>query len=45
MEQFKSTNEKEFYRKEIIKMVEKIENKSILEYLHTFIKLFLEKWG
>ncbi len=45
MEQFKSINEKEFYRKEIIKMVEKIENKSILEYLHTFIKLFLEKWG
>lgn len=35
---------KETLRKEIIEMVEKIENTSILEYLHTFIKLFLKKW-
>ena len=29
----------------IIEMVEKIENQDTLEYLCTFIKLFLEKWG
>ena len=33
------------YRCQIIEMVGKIENPGILEYLHTFIKLFLEKWG
>lgn len=41
----KKSNEKENYMKEIIEMMEKIENPCILEYLHTFIKLFLEKWG
>lgn len=33
------------YKGEIIKMVEKIDNVGILEYLHMFIKLFLAKWG
>lgn len=33
------------YRRQIIDMVGKIENKGMLEYLHTFIRLFLEKWG
>lgn len=33
------------YGKLIIEMVEKVSNQGILEYLHTFIKLFLEKWG
>lgn len=37
--------EKEFYKEKIIEMVGEIENPGILEYLHTFIKLFLEKWG
>jgi len=26
-------------------MIEKIEDAGTLGYLHTFIKLFLEKWG
>ena len=38
-------NEKEVYRQRIIEMVEKIDNAGTLEYLHTFIKLFLERWG
>ena len=33
------------YKNMIIETVEKIENPGILEYLHTFIRLFLEKWG
>lgn len=37
--------EKDYYKDKIIEMIKKIENQSILEYLHTFIKLFLEKWG
>ena len=38
-------NEKEEYRKQIIEMIEGIENAGTLSYLHTFIKLFLERWG
>ena len=38
-------NEKEGYRQRIIEMVKKIDNAGTLEYLHTFIKLFLERWG
>lgn len=34
-----------FQKQKIVKLVEKIENPGILEYLYTFIKLFLEKWG
>ena len=37
--------ENDYYKRKIIEMVEKIENAGTLEYLHTFIKLFLEKWG
>lgn len=33
------------YRERIIGMVEKINNQGTLEYLYTFIKLFIEKWG
>lgn len=33
------------YRENIIRMINSIEKPGILEYLNTFIKLFLEKWG
>lgn len=33
------------YKKEIIDMVQKINKLGTLEYLHTFIRLFLENWG
>lgn len=33
------------YKKEIIEMINGIKKTGTLEYLHTFIKLFLEKWG
>ena len=33
------------YKTEIIKMIKNINNSGTLEYLYTFIKLFLEKWG
>lgn len=33
------------YGEMIIEMVERINNQSTLEYLHRFLKLFLEKWG
>lgn len=33
------------YKKSIIELVEQISNQGALEYLYTFIKLFLEKWG
>ena len=33
------------YKTKIIKMIERVNNNGTLEYLHTFIKLFLEKWG
>lgn len=32
-------------KNQIIELLDKIENEEILEYLCTFIKLFLEKWG
>ena len=32
------------YKTEIIAMIEGIQNQGKLEYLHTFIKLFLSKW-
>lgn len=35
----------EDYKKRIIEMIHKINDAGILEYLHTFIKLFLERWG
>lgn len=33
------------YKKEIIGMINGIKKAGALEYLYTFIKLFLEKWG
>ena len=41
----KVTDSSPDYESEIVEMVCKIENTEILEYLYTFIKLFLEKWG
>lgn len=32
-------------QKLIIEMIGGVNNKGTLEYLYTFIKLFLEKWG
>ncbi len=39
------SEQKNIYKNKIIEVVAKIENPGILEYLYTFIKLFLEKWG
>jgi hypothetical protein len=33
------------YKSGIISMIEKIEKPGTLEYLYTFIYLFLERWG
>ena len=33
------------YKKEIIEMINGIKKTGTLEYLYTFIKLFLEMWG
>lgn len=33
------------YKKEIIEMINGIKKIGTLEYLYTFIKLFLERWG
>lgn len=33
------------YKEKLIRLIEKIDDDSKLEYLYTFIKLFLEKWG
>ena len=33
------------YRKELIKMIENVKSEGVIEYLYTFIRLFLEKWG
>ena len=35
----------EEYREEIIALLDKIKDAGALAYLHTFIKLFAEKWG
>ena len=35
----------ENYKDELIKIVSNVENSGALEYLYTFVKLFLEKWG
>lgn len=32
-------------KKNIIRMINGIQDKGILEYLNRFIELFLEKWG
>ena len=33
------------YKEKIIEMVNKINKLNILEYIYSFLKLFLEKWG
>ena len=33
------------YKEEIKKMLDSLNNAGTLEYLYTFIKLFVEKWG
>ena len=33
------------YKKMIIEYIEDIENVNALEYIYTFIKHFIEKWG
>lgn len=30
---------------ELIKIIEKTNDAGTIEYLHTFVKLFMEKWG
>jgi len=35
----------EFHKKSIIELIENTNTTEVLEYLHTFIELFLEKWG
>jgi hypothetical protein len=35
----------EEYRKKIIEMITKVESVGTLEYIYTFLKLFIEKWG
>lgn len=37
--------ETENLRLQLIEMIDKIKDAGTIEYLHTFIKLFLEKWG
>ena len=32
-------------KKELLDIISEIEDAGTIEYLHTFIKLFLEKWG
>lgn len=43
MDQSKDNKEKEFYRREIIKMTEKIENPTLLMKIFIFIKTWLEE--
>lgn len=34
-----------YYKNETIKMIQKINRVDILNYLETFIRLYVEKWG
>lgn len=38
-------DEKERLRLQLIEMIVIIESAGTIEYLHTFVKLFLEEWG
>lgn len=40
-----SEDSQQNHKDQIIRMVVKIENPDALEYLHTFVCLFLKKWG
>ena len=33
------------YKAELIDLINDIKNDKVTEYLYTFVKLFLEKWG
>ena len=33
------------YEEELVTLIRNIKHEGILEYLYTFVKLFLEKWG
>lgn len=35
----------EYYREKIVEMIIKVDKIGVLEYLHTFISIFIEKWG
>ena len=37
--------DKNDYREKIIEMIDEISNVGTLEYLYTFISLFINKWG
>ena len=51
MEKNKRTNETDCYiessdyKNMLIEIIDRIENQGALEYLYTFTKLFIEKWG
>ena len=45
VEEARECAEKILYKEKIVEMVNEIENAGTLEYLYTFIKLFIEKWG
>lgn len=32
-------------KRELLELLEGVQDESTIEYLYTFIKLFLEKWG
>lgn len=37
--------EKEVHKEKILKMLEEVNDVKTLQYLHRFVKLFLDKWG
>ena len=37
--------EKNDYREKMIEMINSITNEGTLEYLYTFLQLFIKKWG
>ena len=39
------SDKKELYRDKIIKLINQIESTGTLEYIYTFLKLFIGKWG
>lgn len=45
MKETKECDEKVLYADKIVEMVNSINDTGTLEYLYTFIKLFLKKWG
>lgn len=45
MEEKEVFRPKEFYRDRIIEMVNQINRTDILEYLETFIRIYIQEWG